>query len=376
MILSKCRWFNDHQAPCCLMIDDLVPAAVSLDGKLGPHNDWGYLMDGPDSLFSYFKCNLLEKYPEIRGTIFMPLESQRDIAEEKGYSVFRRDIDLNFVEFTKRFSNNFELAFHGIRHTYLNDGQLIYEFENVSEEDLILLKKKNESFAAIGIVFKGGKFPGYKYCQNAIHFAKLVNFKWLALSANMINKKHPNNELSFIINSDIVDIPTNLSGNIFSNKLDHAGCLKRTIKYFIFPAKRLKPEEYLEYLYLNGFPITIQEHFQNQRTDGRRQTPNVYDDIRSLDRIFDFIRNRDIWNATCSEIALYFNSYTNTIIRERNNDEFEILYRGNWDNAFLTIASDIPRLEEIASGDKFHGIPKNGRFVFNHMYEGIYRPCQ
>jgi len=51
----------------------------------------------------------------------------------------------------------------------------------------------------------------------------------------------------------------------------------------------LKPEKYIQYLYKTGLPITIQEHYQNQGTDGKRQTPNLYDDIKYLDDLFGYL---------------------------------------------------------------------------------------
>jgi len=68
-MLEKCKWFNNYQAPCCLMIDDLAPVAISRDGRIGANNDWGYLMDKPGSLYKYLDQWLFQKYPEIVITI-------------------------------------------------------------------------------------------------------------------------------------------------------------------------------------------------------------------------------------------------------------------------------------------------------------------
>lgn len=358
------------------MIDDLVPAAVSLDGKLGPHNDWGFLLDGPDSLFTFFRENLLKNYPEIKGTVFLPLESQRSIPTGPGYVVFRKDIDDEFVKFTKKFSAMFELAFHGIRHTFLEAGQWIFEFADPGGEDLALAEEKITAAAALGIRFNGGKFPGYKGNEKAIDFVRQENFKWLAFSACMINKKHPCNELDFVNKTGMVNIPTNMSGDVFNEKATKGSSSKRVFKYLLSTGSHFKPEKHLEFLYIHGHPITIQEHFQNQRPDGKRQTPNIYDDIHSLDRIFAWLRPRDIWYATCSDIAHYFDSYMNTEVVEKNNDEFEIRYQGNWEKMYLSFAADCPSVQESPAGSKYSGIEKNGRFVFNCLPAGTYRSCQ
>jgi hypothetical protein len=299
------------------MIDDLVPVAVTRNGKLGPHNDWGYLMDQPNSLFSYFQRFLLSKFPEIKGTFFVPLESQYSISEENGYAVFKKDIDKEFIEFIKRQANEFEIAFHGIRHTYKKDNTRFFEFENPNLEDFTTFKNKIDAYASMGIEFTGGKFPGYRFNETAIEFIQFMNYKWFALNAGMINRKSQGNKLSYINNTNIVNIPTNLAGDIFNIKPKKAGFLKRSIKRILFPGRYIKPEEYLEYLYIHGHPIFIQEHFQNQGTEGKRQTPNIYDDICSLDRIFGLLRPLDIWYACCSEIAHYYDSYKNTEIVEK-----------------------------------------------------------
>lgn len=375
MTLSKCRWFNDHQAPCCLMIDDLVPAAVSLDGKLGPHNDWGYLMDGPDSLFAYFKRYLLDPYPEIKGTIFMPLEAQYSIPEGNSYQVFKRDIDEGFVAFTKQLSERFELAFHGIRHTYLEEGRWIYEFEGPEDNDLARCEEKLKTYAALGIGFSGGKFPGYKYNEKALAFARRSGFKWLALDAGMINRKGQGNEPSLVPGTEMVNIPTNVSGDAFREKTRGISRFKHALKNMLHWRNRFNPEEHLEYLYLHGLPITIQEHFQNQRTDGRRQTPNIHDDIHSLDRMFFLLHPLDLWHASCSEIARYFDSYANTEVMKRGDNEFEVGCRLGWSGTRVTLSTGSPRLEEVHSGKQWPGTPKNGRYLFNDLSNGIYRPC-
>lgn len=54
MPITKCLYYNNNQTACSLMIDDIVPVAVSHDGRISPWNDWGYLMDDEASLYNYF----------------------------------------------------------------------------------------------------------------------------------------------------------------------------------------------------------------------------------------------------------------------------------------------------------------------------------
>ena len=102
LIVEKCKYFNDAQTACSLMIDDLVPVAVGIDDDFGPQNDWGYLMDEENSLYNYFDKNLIKKYPEIRGSIFLPIDSHNHVSVTDGYIVKNRGFDKEFINFTEQ----------------------------------------------------------------------------------------------------------------------------------------------------------------------------------------------------------------------------------------------------------------------------------
>ena len=85
-MIEKCKYYSGSQSACSLMIDDMVPVAVSSNGVISAYNDWGYLMDNPNSLYTYFNEQILKKYPEIRGTIFMPLSSPKYIPTDEIFS--------------------------------------------------------------------------------------------------------------------------------------------------------------------------------------------------------------------------------------------------------------------------------------------------
>ena len=53
--------------------------------------------------------------------------------------------------------------------------------------------------------------------------------------------------------------------------------------------------------------ISIQEHISPARTDGKRQILNIFDDEKSLIKIFgSYLKNENVWFATCTEIAKLF----------------------------------------------------------------------
>ena len=114
------------------------------------------------------------------------------------------------------------------------------------------------------------------------------------------------------------------------------------------------------------------QHFQNQKTDGRRQTPNIYDDILSLDLIFGILRGLDLWHATCSQVAHYHDSYLHSTISEIDGDHFLIDYNGIWDNVFLSVKSDCNRLINVGTGMELQGVFKNSVWIFNNISIGNY----
>jgi len=372
-MLEKCKWFNNYQTPCCLMIDDLTPVAISRAGEIGAFNDWGYLMNTPESLYAYMDRWLLKKYPEIRGTIFLPLESHNYIPLNMGYKIIKRDIDDSFINFLKFLQDRFEFAFHGINHCgdeEDDDGKIIHEYTNPDMDCLDysvakvgLFNEKN------GIAFLGGKFPGYSYNDYALLLIEKLGCKWWALDANMINRRNRDNNIKYSQDKSYICIPTNTSGDLFrkSPSLSILRNVKRKLKNSFY----LKPEKYIQYLYESRLPITIQEHYQNQRTDGKRQTPNIYDDIKYLDDLFGYLRRLDIWFATCSEIAHYYDSYNNTRIKVTEN-KIIIDYEGMWDKPYISMIGDKPTIINLGDNQQISGCKKGNYWIFNGLDAGEY----
>ncbi|NPD46736.1 DUF2334 domain-containing protein [Lentimicrobium sp. S6] len=370
MSFTKTKYFNNHHTACSLMIDDVVPAAVSEDGEIGPHNDWGYLKDSKNSLFSFLMENLLIKYPHIKGSIFLPLESHLYIPKDTKYNVFTADLDEEYIAFLKSKSEYFDIEFHGVKHTYNDGAKLVFEFENIQQQDFKYISNKLDTFEKLGLCFNGVKFPGYKYNSNALKFIENRSFFWVALEADMINRKHQDNVLKKLDKFDLINIPTNLSGDIFKPS-SYIKQLKRLIKNILLHRRDNSPEKYIKYLYNNKLPITIQEHFQNQIPNGKRQTPNIYDDIESLDKIYSYLQPLDIWYASCSQIAKYYDAYINTEVYIKKY-EFEIIYNGNLENSELSFVSEFSRIQDTITKKIYIGKPSKDKFVFNHIRSGKY----
>jgi hypothetical protein len=157
-------------------------------------------------------------------------------------------------------------------------------------------------------------------------------------------------------------MPSNIGGGMFNYGGNY---LKDSIKKYLNLAR-------IEKMINNQEVISIAEHFMSARPDGKRQTPNVYDDINSLDFLFGYLRNKDVWYATFSECANYFESYNNTEILNLGNNTFEIRYKGAWE-MFLTFASDSRYLENTETKERFEGRMKNGQRLFNGLIVGTYK---
>ncbi|MGB4205651.1 MAG: hypothetical protein WBJ84_08530 [Bacteroidales bacterium] len=371
MKVEICNYYNDHQTACSLMIDDLVPVAISKDGEFKSCNDWGYLTDKPGSLYDYLTEFLLSKYPEIKGTIFLPVDSHLYIPENQGYKVLKSGFDQAFLEFLKRINSRFEFAFHGIKHAWEDaENRIVHEFSNITSTEIQEVKQRLSDFSSsTGIVFNGGKFPGYKYNDIALGFIKDAKYNWWALNKDMLNKKSNKNLPLFNSELNIVEIPTNITGNVFKNfywRNSRRRMLSNLLKFNILS----HPIDLIRYFYENGIPITIQEHFQNQTTKGTRQPINIFDDIWSIDNLFGVLRGLDIWYATCSEIASYFIAKENTRI-QLNGNNFTVTTSLPPNNR-LSLKCSSQVLIDKNKGTKLYGMRKNEYWIFNGINSGSY----
>ncbi len=373
MTVEICPYFNDHQTACCLMLDDLLPIAVTVNGKATASNDWGFLRDTKGSLYEYLNRYLLEKYPEIRGTIFLPIASHNFIPDDHGYTILRGEIDPDFVSYLKRIGSRFEMAFHGIKHSWQDtNNQIHYEFAEPNLDILSTLKTIENFKHSTGITFSGGKFPGYRYQPMALELLSQGSFTWWALNIEMINRVTEQNKIIWNEKQQTVLIPTNISGDIFKS---HSWLSARTriLSLLLKPWKKSHPVDYLGYLYENRHPITIQEHFQNQTTNGSRQPLNVYDDLWSLETMYGLLRGLDIWHASCGEIADYFFNYINARINKTNSSTFDIVSNISLKPINLTIKTSTPTIYSVSQNKIIHGIRKNGLWIFNGLGVGQYR---
>jgi hypothetical protein len=70
------------------------------------------------------------------------------------------------------------------------------------------------------------------------------------------------------------------------------------------------------------------------------QTPNIVDDMDELRRLYAYLRDRDVWHATASEIAGYFEARERTMVHDVTADGFSLQYCGRVEHPRLSLRVD------------------------------------
>ncbi len=370
-----CKYYNDCKASVTLMVDDLAPVAITTDGIITPANDHGYGKANKDGLFNYFRNNLLESYPEVKGTFFILIDEHHNHKHGTGgYQILSKGFDEKYLAFLKYMKSHFDYAFHGTSHGKKKEGGFVQEFEYRTLKDIPYLRKSISKFEEIAnIKFNGGKFPGYKSNENSKKIIEELGFKWWACSHKMMNKRHSDNRESYFGDKQkVFNFPTNFSGESFKHQLYPK--TKRFIKCRIVYGyyRNYKLHEYLQYLYENQFIISIQKHFSTLRTDGIRQRPNVYDSMNSLKRIYSILRGADIWYGKCDEIARYIENRDKTKL-SWNENKLKISYLGRYKECKISLASkEVNELQNTVTGQEIKAFRKNNQWIFQDVVPGKY----
>lgn len=369
MLLEKARWFNDAQAAAVLTIDDLANGWLDMDGS-GPQpaNDWGFACRGANSIYRYFENNILQKHPEIRFTVFTVFGRHCCDMVSGNYpgeagDIFESDEFLRMLEHIV--ASGSEIGYHGHHHgppnatVDPNTWGKEYEYFGHEKYREIMSRDLQRLHDAAGIRVLGGRSPRYQYDVGIVRMVSDLGFKWWSFDYTPY-------EAACGYRGDVFDFPTNVSGGVFTAS---PGSVRGRIREFLSPS----PESRIEKMIRAGQVVTVTEHFQRSRPDGKRQTPTVFDDVDSLLRIFGILRRYDIWYATCSDIAHYRDSHDFTEIRPLDGGRVELTYSGRWDKPFLTVVSNRSSLRHIDAGDPIDGVLKRpGLWVYNDVPEGIY----
>ena len=323
-------WYDNYQAPAVLMIDDLSDAYIDLYPE-SYKNDWGYLGDKEGSAYNFLQKELLDFYPDIKITFFVPYLRHGILNENCKYPIQKNALGerLEYQQFLQKLiASGHEISHHGSNHgRYINPnlctvGQnWIHEwalFDTV-EKGVNVTQKGVELFKqTTGITIVGGKYCGYVAIQNSAEIIDQCNFLYWC-----DNGHYQSNDTHYFGKNRIFSFPTSFAGNKFIRLSYITGDAsrdrqKRYMKY-LQPLYNLLAYYQLYQLYKHRKIISIQEHISPSTTWGTVQSSNIVTDIKSLNKIFGFLRPRNIWYATCAEIATYRYIKENSILEWDSN---------------------------------------------------------
>lgn len=380
-MIKIAKWFNNHQAPICLTLDDLSDVYVKPTGlenkKITPFFDWGFNLDKDGSLYKFFVDSIVKRNPEMKITFFLPLGIHGCPNPNSGYEVENHGLKReDFLKFIKKIQDEykFEIAAHGINHSKYIDvnkpkiqSNVIHEFSYINTNKFRKRMKQiiDSLYQDYGIEVVGGRSPGY---ENKM--LKPKDFSEMGLSYwnfDFSNLKSINAKII----DDLVIMPSNIPGSLFNNNPTSS-----ILKNILREVRKVHKFSKLVKIYKNSNPIIIAEHFVFLRTDGRFQSPSVYSDVDSINEIYALFKRADIWHASCAEIARYFEFYNHSSIRQLNNERYELIYNGKYKKPFITVISDHKKIKSAETGEVIKGYYKQGYWVYNTINAGVYEEIE
>lgn len=389
------KWYNNADSPVIFMIDDFCNKWVDLNrnGKVDLGEDWGYAKDRTNSSFNFLRTTFLGKYPYLKVTFFTPVGKRSPVIKQPMCEVYSAPINNN--EETKEFfrriysDERFEIAYHGLTHgipgkTVLEFRQEWEIFRSVEEAVEQIEQGKEIYFNTLGEYPKGGKYCGYEYNDFADESINQTGFLWWCRDWNR-GQENISDEIRFEPKyfgaNRIIDIPSSIEGNLCTVRKG-GNTIKQFAKVVLKSVLCKKKLKLINDLLRKRMIISIQVHIAPSRVDRIRQTPNLFEDRESLFAIFDFLKDKNVWYATGTEVAEYFDTRENTKILKVNKDCFQVKYNGRLLNSVLTIIIKINKISrkeqiEVIAPDgeiyKSFAFCDSGYRVNLEISNGIYR---
>lgn len=349
MIAEICKWYNNADSPVSLLIDDLTNVWVDVSGngvvELG--EDWGYAKYGENSSMSYLEKSILDEFPQVKVTFFVPVGIREGVIEDPEVKSISKMINCD--DETKEFFNSiflnskYEIAYHGTTHgkpgkkasDFIQEWQM---FKSIDDAVNTINMGKEIYKDVFNCYPKGGKYCGYIANDFSDESINNTGFIWWCRFSNIglveyKDCKFGGNDSNPITNFDVkhfgsnnvIDIPTTLNGSylnaaLYPNLKTLKGLIKSILKTTLIRKKLRK----VDFLLKNNLVISIQEHIAPSRVDGKRQMPNIFDDQESLKTIFNHLKNHNVWYCTCSELAEYVIARENAQIDVISSNSFNL----------------------------------------------------
>ena len=340
MKIEIAKWKDDAVSPVIFMVDDIANIAIkqSDSKELQIGEDWGHYGRDKNSMWDFLSKNLLDKFPKIKTTFFLVTDKRAPMALGEEYTYNKSIVeDKKFIEFLNYLHQhkNVELAYHGTTHgkAAVKHEEFLQEWETFSSLDEALkeIARGKELFKeAVGSYPTGGKYCGYEEGDFGPDSIAKSGFKWWAYhwdgivwDKNVDETKY-NYDLEF--NQGVVDIPTTVDAATLSLRNYKQLFTRKYLKsLYLYLVEQKTIERHIESLYQNRQVISIQEHSSPYRTDRVIQYPNIVSDIDNLNYIFTLLSKKDVWYATCNEVADYFINRSNIEISMEGDDSFRLL---------------------------------------------------
>ncbi|OZB97663.1 hypothetical protein CJP46_00350 [Paenibacillus sp. XY044] len=377
MHMEKCKWFNGADSPVFFMIDDLANTWVDVNHNGVPdlEEDWGYCKNGEASSFRYLNEHILRHFPQVKVTFFVPVGARAGMSD---HPVCRQiSLPINADEESKAFFQgvhqhpSYELAYHGTTHgrTGPTPEDFIQEWElfGSPEEAMKRIGEGVSVYAdAVGERPRGGKYCGYAGNAFSDESIERAGFTWWcrywnrgagdpAMSRISGGDPDPltNYDIKRFGESGVIDIPSTVDGGLLNGIYRPDASLKGMAKRLLKTSfSRWKLRE-LDYLLENRLVIGIQEHISPARDDGKRQSPNIFDDCGSLQAIFRYLDGKNVWYCTGSELADYVNlrDHVQVVTYPDEESVFTLEHESRYGNGILSLKLDQPHPASILLPD-------------------------
>ncbi|GAB6150662.1 hypothetical protein [Clostridium novyi] len=349
MNVQICKWYNNADSPVLFFVDDFANVWIDTNGngnvELG--EDWGYDQNNKNSSFRYLNNIILKNFKQVRTTFFTPVGVRVGMIKNPKIRSISKMIncDMKTKRFFKSINDNYryEIAYHGTTHGRVGKTNLDFKqewelFENIDQAVNQIETGKNIYKDVFGKYPKGGKYCGYVSNEFSDESIDKTGFIWWSRYWNRgVYEKSSINisggdvdpltnfDIKLFGKNNVVDIPSTINGDLLSGVLNPnlntiKGNIKRILKNYLIK-RRLKE---IDFLLKNNLVISIQEHMSPARDDGKRQTPNIFDDTKSLCYIFDYLKSKNVWYCTGSELAEYVISRENLKINFINENTFRL----------------------------------------------------
>jgi hypothetical protein len=213
----------------------------------------------------------------------------------------------------------FEVAYHGLSHGIPGDRTEDFVQEWVSykslEEALETIRQGKKIYSEVfGEEPAGGKYCGYEQNSFSDESIDRSGFLWWCRRWDRGEASLGDTErfdVRYFGRNRVLDIPSTVHGAMFNRP---RGLMGRVLGRKAVLKRGL---DELERMLRHRLVVSIQEHISPARPDGRRQTPNIFDDRESLKLIFSYLADKNVWYCTCTELAEYVYCRDNLKIEER-----------------------------------------------------------